>query len=251
MIEDFVCPEDTNGPLDVPPDSPVPPTVSVSPLVPPYTDAPPTCTVPPPNPALPPCVVPDITVAPPVTPSPSGSSVRPRSPSPPKAHIKKPPNSFMLFRQEQRPLVVAQYGITDSAAVNKILGQMWKFLSETEKEKYHRQQREESDRHYTLHPEWRPTKTVRKRKSDSQTGTEEPKKRQKKKKRSEETAQKSKDGDDDSHTVRIPVMIPTKSFCTFWEEQRSHLTNEDTFQLDGLHKKTVEQMVSVHAPARV
>ncbi|XP_034041298.1 pistil-specific extensin-like protein [Thalassophryne amazonica] len=140
FIPDFVCPEDTDGPLEVPPDSPLLPTYSVPPVVPPYTDAPPTCEAPPPNPPLPPSFIPTITDTPPTCEAPPPNPplppsfiptitdapppVRPRTPSPPRPHIKKPPNSFMLFRQEQRPLVAAQNNITDCAAINKILGQM-------------------------------------------------------------------------------------------------------------------------------
>lgn len=38
-------------------------------------------------------------------------------------YIKKPLNAFMLFRKEQRPNVVAELNITDSAAINTVLGQ--------------------------------------------------------------------------------------------------------------------------------
>ncbi|XP_034040292.1 transcription factor 7-like 1 [Thalassophryne amazonica] len=275
FIPDFVCPEDTDGPLEVPPDSPLLPTYSVPPVVPPYTDAPPTCEspppnpvspsfiptitnapptceAPPPNPPLPPSFIPTITDTPPTCEAPPPNPplppsfiptitdapppVRPRTPSPPRPHIKKPPNSFMLFRQEQRPLVAAQNNITDCAAINKILGQMWKSLSEPEKEKYRRQQKELSERHYELHPDWMPTST--KRKADGQTRTEEPKKQRKKRKQAEET--KRKDDDDDCHTVQISVRIPTKSFCAFWEEQRSRAPEQDSFQND--HHKKMEQM---------
>ncbi|XP_034024831.1 proline-rich protein 4-like [Thalassophryne amazonica] len=65
LIPDFICPEDTAGPLEVPPDPPVLPTYSVPPVVPPYTDAPPSCEAPPPNPSLQPPFIPTITDAPP------------------------------------------------------------------------------------------------------------------------------------------------------------------------------------------
>lgn len=38
-------------------------------------------------------------------------------------YIKKPLNAFMLFMKEQRPNVVADLNITDSATVNTIMGQ--------------------------------------------------------------------------------------------------------------------------------
>ncbi|XP_077391018.1 transcription factor 7-like 1-A [Festucalex cinctus] len=97
------------------------------------------------------------------------SSFVPPSPPPPKApkrkrdtgpqdpnnpYIKKPPNAFMLFMKEQRPLVKPQLVNKDSATVNKILGQMWKSLSQEEQEKYF----EESERlnliHASTYPGW-------------------------------------------------------------------------------------------------
>lgn len=38
-------------------------------------------------------------------------------------YIKKPLNAFMLFRKEQRPIVMAEHNIRDSATVNAIVGQ--------------------------------------------------------------------------------------------------------------------------------
>lgn len=40
-----------------------------------------------------------------------------------RPYIKKPPNAFMLFMKEQRPNVVAELNLSDSAAVNAVLGQ--------------------------------------------------------------------------------------------------------------------------------
>lgn len=38
-------------------------------------------------------------------------------------YIKKPLNAFMIFRKEQRPIVMAEQKIRDSATVNAIVGQ--------------------------------------------------------------------------------------------------------------------------------
>lgn len=38
-------------------------------------------------------------------------------------YVKKPPNAFMMFRKEQRPLVMKETKIRDSAKVNTIIGQ--------------------------------------------------------------------------------------------------------------------------------
>ena len=39
-------------------------------------------------------------------------------------YVKKPPNAFMLYRKEQRPIVLAENRNSDCAAVNTIIGQM-------------------------------------------------------------------------------------------------------------------------------
>ncbi|KAM7389031.1 hypothetical protein PAMP_023029 [Pampus punctatissimus] len=71
-----------------------------------------------------------------------------------KRYVKKPPNAFMLYRQEQRHNVVSQYNITDSAAVNKILGAKWKSLSMEQQTKYYEQAEMEKLFHAQQHPEW-------------------------------------------------------------------------------------------------
>lgn len=38
-------------------------------------------------------------------------------------YVKKPLNAFMIFRKEQRPIVMAEQKIRDSATVNAIVGQ--------------------------------------------------------------------------------------------------------------------------------
>ena len=39
-----------------------------------------------------------------------------------KPHVKKPLNAFMLYMKEQRPKVVAECTLKESAAINQILG---------------------------------------------------------------------------------------------------------------------------------
>ncbi|KAM9775622.1 transcription factor 7-like 1-B [Syngnathus typhle] len=92
-------------------------------------------------------------------PTPQKGRWRKERQTPSKPYIKKPPNAFMLFMKEQRPFVKAQLENSggepkDSASVNKVLGQMWKSLTQDKKEKYF----DESDRlnqiHASLHPHW-------------------------------------------------------------------------------------------------
>nr|XP_057914791.1 transcription factor 7-like isoform X3 [Doryrhamphus excisus] len=71
-----------------------------------------------------------------------------------KAYIKKPPNAFMLFRKEQRLKVMAQFNISGCAEANKVLGHMWRSLSEQEQEKYYRLADSEKVIHSQLYPNW-------------------------------------------------------------------------------------------------
>ncbi|XP_077481369.1 uncharacterized protein LOC144092448 [Stigmatopora argus] len=69
-------------------------------------------------------------------------------------YIKKPLNAFMLFRQEQRPKVVARFNIRNSADVNKVIGQMWKSLTKREQRKYYEQADTAKKLHTQQHPDW-------------------------------------------------------------------------------------------------
>ncbi|CAB1430077.1 unnamed protein product [Pleuronectes platessa] len=69
-------------------------------------------------------------------------------------YIKKPPNAFMLYREEQRPKILAKLKNSDSAAVNTIIGQMWKALSKKGQEKYYEEYRRLSRIHSQLYPDW-------------------------------------------------------------------------------------------------
>ncbi|XP_061549668.1 transcription factor SOX-18-like [Phycodurus eques] len=91
-------------------------------------------------------------------------------------YIKKPPNAFMLFRKEQSPNVVAEFNITNSAVVNKILGKMWKSLPKKLQAKYYQQAEEHRILHNLQHPDWSCTDNYgKKRKRDrSSHSAEEP-----------------------------------------------------------------------------
>ncbi|KAI3362472.1 hypothetical protein L3Q82_012760 [Scortum barcoo] len=91
-----------------------------------------------------------------------------------KPHIKKPLNAFMLYMREERPKVVAQCKVKESATINQILGQRWHSLSKDEQAKYYELARKERLLHSKLYPGWSARdnygkKKKRKRtKSDSQ-----------------------------------------------------------------------------------
>ncbi|KAG7518312.1 hypothetical protein JOB18_030601 [Solea senegalensis] len=69
-------------------------------------------------------------------------------------YIKKPPNAFMLFRQEQRSKVGAELNIRDSAVINTELGKRWTCLSEQEKLHYFNEADKLSRHHEHLYPGW-------------------------------------------------------------------------------------------------
>ncbi|KAF3701650.1 Transcription factor 7-like 1-B HMG box transcription factor 3-B [Channa argus] len=71
-----------------------------------------------------------------------------------KPHIKKPLNAFMLYMREERPKVVAQCKVKESATINQILGQRWHSLSKEEQAKYYELARKERLIHSKLYPGW-------------------------------------------------------------------------------------------------
>ncbi|XP_054875304.1 transcription factor 7-like 1-A isoform X3 [Amphiprion ocellaris] len=71
-----------------------------------------------------------------------------------KPHIKKPLNAFMLYMREERPKVVAQCKVKESATINQILGQRWHSLSKEEQSKYYELARKERLVHSKLYPGW-------------------------------------------------------------------------------------------------
>ncbi|XP_029023985.1 transcription factor 7-like 1-B [Betta splendens] len=71
-----------------------------------------------------------------------------------RPHIKKPLNAFMLYMREERPKVVAQCKVKESATINQILGQRWHSLSKEEQAKYYEMARKERLLHSKLYPGW-------------------------------------------------------------------------------------------------
>ncbi|XP_061540710.1 transcription factor 7-like 1 isoform X2 [Phycodurus eques] len=73
---------------------------------------------------------------------------------PTRPYIKKPPNAFMLFMKEQRPVVKAKIVNKDSATLNKVLGKMWKSLTLEEQLKYFQESERLSQIHASMYPDW-------------------------------------------------------------------------------------------------
>ncbi|MED6284567.1 hypothetical protein CHARACLAT_020457 [Characodon lateralis] len=60
----------------------------------------------------------------------------------------------MLYMREERPKVVAQCKVKESATINQILGQRWHSLSKEEQAKYYDLARKERLLHSKLYPNW-------------------------------------------------------------------------------------------------
>ncbi|XP_034430694.1 transcription factor 7-like 2 [Hippoglossus hippoglossus] len=71
-----------------------------------------------------------------------------------KPYVKRPPNAFLLFRMEQRPLVEAELRNAEGASVNKVIGQRWKSMSKEEQAIYYEYAEREMQIHLQLFPEW-------------------------------------------------------------------------------------------------
>uniref|UniRef100_A0A3B5AFG8 HMG box domain-containing protein n=1 Tax=Stegastes partitus TaxID=144197 RepID=A0A3B5AFG8_9TELE len=71
-----------------------------------------------------------------------------------RPYIKKPPNAFMLYLKEQRANVVADQKVKDSAAVNTLLAERWRSLTEEQQAKYYEQAKTLKLVHAQQHPDW-------------------------------------------------------------------------------------------------
>ncbi|XP_035631645.1 transcription factor 7-like 1-B isoform X3 [Oncorhynchus keta] len=90
-----------------------------------------------------------------------------------KPHVKKPLNAFMLYMKEQRPKVVAECTLKESAAINQILGRRWHTLSREEQSKYYDMARKERQLHSQLYPGWSARDNYGKRKKRKRDGRPE------------------------------------------------------------------------------
>ncbi|XP_034031344.1 transcription factor Sox-2-like [Thalassophryne amazonica] len=68
--------------------------------------------------------------------------------------MKKPPNAFILFNMEQRPLICKELKVKDSATISRMLSEKWKALSKKEKSKYTEKAAELRKRHLEKFPNW-------------------------------------------------------------------------------------------------
>ncbi|XP_069023128.1 transcription factor 7-like 1-B [Embiotoca jacksoni] len=89
-----------------------------------------------------------------------------------KPHIKKPLNAFMLYMREERPKVVAQCKVKESATINQILGQRWHSLTKDQQAKYYELARKERLLHSKLYPGWSARDNYGKKKKRKRTKSE-------------------------------------------------------------------------------
>uniref|UniRef100_A0A3B4AP18 HMG box domain-containing protein n=1 Tax=Periophthalmus magnuspinnatus TaxID=409849 RepID=A0A3B4AP18_9GOBI len=73
-----------------------------------------------------------------------------------KPYTRKPLNAFMLYRAEQRQRIMEELKITDSAAVSKALGELWRSLSVGEQAPYFDQALRLRKEHQARDPDWSP-----------------------------------------------------------------------------------------------
>ncbi|CAG05413.1 unnamed protein product, partial [Tetraodon nigroviridis] len=87
-------------------------------------------------------------------------------------YIKKPLNAFMLYMREERPKVVAQCNVKESATINQILGQRWHSLTKEEQAKYYEMARKERLVHSKLYPGWSARENYGKKKKRKRSKSE-------------------------------------------------------------------------------
>uniref|UniRef100_H3D7W2 Transcription factor 7 like 1a n=1 Tax=Tetraodon nigroviridis TaxID=99883 RepID=H3D7W2_TETNG len=88
-------------------------------------------------------------------------------------YIKKPLNAFMLYMREERPKVVAQCNVKESATINQILGQrQWHSLTKEEQAKYYEMARKERLVHSKLYPGWSARENYGKKKKRKRSKSE-------------------------------------------------------------------------------
>ena len=95
----------------------------------------------------------------------SSNKNKEKSEKPDRSYVKKPPNAFMLYMQEQRQKVVAECTTSiKSSAINQILGRKWKNLGREEKQIYCDKADKARKLHMEKFPGWSASDNYRKRK---------------------------------------------------------------------------------------
>ncbi|XP_030253118.1 transcription factor 7-like 1 isoform X2 [Sparus aurata] len=71
-----------------------------------------------------------------------------------RPYVKRPPNAFMLYMKEHRPHVEEDIKKKGNGAVNRVLGQRWRSLSEEQQAIYFQQADRERELHALRYPGW-------------------------------------------------------------------------------------------------
>uniref|UniRef100_A0A671WP54 Transcription factor 7-like 1 n=1 Tax=Sparus aurata TaxID=8175 RepID=A0A671WP54_SPAAU len=71
-----------------------------------------------------------------------------------RPYVKRPPNAFMLYVKEHRPHVEEDIKKKGNGAVNRVLGQRWRSLSEEQQAIYLHQAERERELHALRYPGW-------------------------------------------------------------------------------------------------
>ncbi|KAJ3255682.1 hypothetical protein HK103_006124 [Boothiomyces macroporosus] len=93
----------------------------------------------------------------------------PRDKEKKKNYVKKPLNSFFLYRRAMRDKIIKKYNITKSHEISKMAGDCWALEPESVKQKYQKLAQEEYSKHKETHPEYKwPSRNDPKRKANKQ-----------------------------------------------------------------------------------
>ena len=84
-------------------------------------------------------------------------------------HVRRPMNAFMIFSQQQRPLIHQQHPNCDNRAVSKMLGERWYSLSPLAKTSFHKLASQLKQDHFKANPDWKWRNRLEKQKLEDRT----------------------------------------------------------------------------------
>ena len=87
-----------------------------------------------------------------------------------QAKIPRPPNSFIIFRSERHNLVRESHPNIPNTEVSKIIGEMWKKLSDSEKQEFEKKAEQAKKEHSEQYPTWKFCPRRRRRRMKKLTG---------------------------------------------------------------------------------
>ena len=144
-------------------------------------------------------------------------------------HVRRPMNAFMIFSQQQRPLIHQQYPNCDNRAVSKMLGERWYSLSPLAKTSFHKLASQLKQDHFKANPDWKWRNRLEKQKLEERTC-------QKKKIKYSNVEKVELDRDDEMIQQEAPTLNPTlerspeKAYSTALSS-----SNDSGFKSDALN----------------